>query len=125
MNVEVERLRLEILFSQPPLSRRSHAAGTGLDESGVPHTVPQQTMEQEGTLSLQVDVDGFLRVDSTRIPEQGANLPSQADVGVKPEETTTTQVAACQKFARLLKKRQQRGVTAWGTEKTKQFDPGG
>ena len=55
MNVEVERLKHEILFSQPPqplqydlLPRRSPAAGTGLDESGVPHAVTQQT-ELEGT----------------------------------------------------------------------------
>ena len=48
MNVEVEILRLEILFSQPPtppqydaLPRRSPAAGTWLDEPGVPHAVTQ------------------------------------------------------------------------------------
>ena len=46
MNVEVESLRLEILVLQSPpppqynLSPRlSHAAGMGLDEPGVPHTV--------------------------------------------------------------------------------------
>ena len=37
----------------------------------------------------------------------GENLPSQADVGVKPEEVTTAQVAAYQEFARLSKNRQQ------------------
>ena len=64
MSVEVERLRLEILFSQPPpppqydiSPGRSHAAGTGLNEPGVPHTVTQQT-EQEETFP-QSGVDGF------------------------------------------------------------------
>ena len=48
MNVDVEKLRLETFFSEPPSPRRSHAAGTGLDEPGVPHDVTQQT-EQDRT----------------------------------------------------------------------------
>ena len=50
MNVEVERLRLEIIISEPPpplqynlSSRRSPAVSTGLDKPGVPHTELQQT----------------------------------------------------------------------------------
>ena len=47
MDVDVKRLRLEILFSKPLLlppqdvlsPRQSHAAGTGLDEPGVSHAV--------------------------------------------------------------------------------------
>ena len=111
MNVEVGNIRLEILLAQLPpppqydlLPRRSPAAGTGLDEPGMSHVVTQQT-EQEETFSFQAGIDGFLCVDSTRILEQGGNLPSQADVGVKPEETNTAQVAARQEFVRLPKNR--------------------
>ena len=53
MNVEVGSLRLDILLAQLPpppkydlSSQWSPAAGTGLDELGVPHTENQQT-EQE------------------------------------------------------------------------------
>ena len=84
----------------------------------MPHTVTQQT-DQEVTFPLQAGVDGFLRVDSTRIPKQGVNLPSQADIEVKPETTTTAQVAAFQEFARTPKNRQQQGVLGWNTSKTR------
>ena len=54
MDVEVERLKLEYIFSEPPPSpqddlspRQSHAAGTGLDEPGVRHAETQP--DQEGT----------------------------------------------------------------------------
>ena len=63
---------------------------------------------------LKAGVDGVLRVDCTRILEQGEYLPSQADVGVKPESTTTAQqVATRQVFAKLLIRRQQRGTTSF------------
>ena len=118
ISVNVESLRLEILFSEPPpppqddLSpRRSHTAGTGLDEPGVPHAMTQQT-KQEGFFSLQASADGFLRVDCTRTLEHEGTLSFQADVGVKPEETTAAQVAAREEFARPLKNRQRQRVTA-------------
>ena len=90
----------------------------------MPHIVTQQT-KQEGTFSFQPDVDGFLRVNCTRIPEQGANLPSQGDVMVRPEEASTAQAVARQECARLAKNWQQRGETAWGTDQIKHFDPEG
>ena len=75
MNVEVDILRLDILFSKPPpplqydLSPRwSPAANTGLDEPGVSHNELQQT-EQEITFPFQTGVDGFLHVDCVTIPE--------------------------------------------------------
>ena len=130
MNVKVERLRLEIFFSQP--HRRCNRVycreGRLRPVRGwvnVPYAVRQQT-EQEGTFPFQAYVDGFLHVNCTKIPEEEGTISSQADVGVKPETTTTTaQVAACKEFARPPKNRQQRRVTAWGAEQTKQFDPGG
>ena len=74
MNVEVEILMLEIPLSQPPSlpqydssPRRLPAAGTGLDEPGLPHPEMRQT-EQEGTFPFQAGVDNFLDVDCTRIP---------------------------------------------------------
>ena len=65
MNVEVGRLKLEIILVQlqsPPhydLSpRRSHVTGTGLDKPGVSHTVTQQT-EQDRAFTFQAGVDVF------------------------------------------------------------------
>ena len=88
MKIEVGRLKLEILLSQLPppprcdLSpRRSPAVDTGLGEPEVSHADIQQA-EQEGSFPFQAVVDSFLRVDCTRIPEQEANLPSQADAGL-------------------------------------------
>ena len=105
-------MRLKIpLSSQPPppphyesSPRRSHAAGTGLDEPGVPHTEIHQE-EQEGTFPFEAGVDGILRIGCTKISEQEENLPSQADVGVRPQTTTTAQVAVRQKFGRPPKNR--------------------
>ena len=129
MSVEVERLTIEVLLPQPPppphydlLPRRSPAAGTALDEPRVLHTKIQQT-ELDGTFPFfQAGVDGFLRVDCTRIPEQRANLLShQADVGANHETTTRVQLAACQEFVKVPRGRQQRGTAS--TEQIKQFDP--
>ena len=57
IKIKVESLRQEVLLSQPlpppqyDLSpRRSPAAGTGLDEPGVPHPETKQT--EQGELSL-------------------------------------------------------------------------
>ena len=118
MNVDVETMGLEILFSQSPpppqydLSPRPPlATGTGMDKPGVPHPKMQQT-EHEGTFIFQVGVDPFLPVDCTMIPEQEGTSSCQADVGVNPKKPTTVQVAAHQEFARLPKNRQQQGVIA-------------
>ena len=63
-NVEIERLRLEILLLQPVpspqddlLPRRSPAVGTGLEEPGLPRTV-KQSMERELIFPLQAILDG-------------------------------------------------------------------
>ena len=68
MKVEVESWRLEVLLSQllPPSQYdvsppRSSAAGTGLEEAGVPHPEMQQTKQEETV---------FLHVHCTKIPEQ-------------------------------------------------------
>ena len=116
MNVAVGSLRLEILHGQLPsppqydlTSRRSPAASTVLDNSGVPHTEIQQT-EQEGTFPFKADVDGLLHVDCTRISEQAGHFPSQADVGSNHETTTIVQAAARQELAGPPSGRQQRGI---------------
>ena len=74
MRVDVERLRMEILLSQPApppqcksSPRRSPAVDTGSDEPGTPHAEIQST-GREG-FSLQASLDGVLRVSCTR-PEQ-------------------------------------------------------
>ena len=89
LNVEVESLRVELPFSQPlpPPQydlppRRSHAAGTGLEESVEPHPEIQQT-DRGGTFSFEEHVDGVLHIDCTRISKQGGTFSFQADVGVK------------------------------------------
>ena len=58
MNGDIERLRMEILPSQPvpppqcyPSPRRSPAVGTGLDEPGLPRA-ETQSREGEGTFPL-------------------------------------------------------------------------
>ena len=118
-----------LLLSQPlppqqynlPLPR-SPPTGTELEELEEPHPEMQQR-DQGENFSFQADIDGFLHVDCTRIPEQGGTFSFQADVGVNPE-TTTPQVTARQEFARLQMSRQQSEVIV-STEQRKQFGPGG
>ena len=96
MDVNVERLRLGIIFSQPALSpqdvswpRRSPAVGTGLHEPGVLRGEVQST-KQEIILS-QDTVDGFLHVSCTS-PEQETTFSIQTDIGVEDKITTTATV---------------------------------
>ena len=126
LDVEVERLKLKILLSGPPTSLQddlspgqSHAAGTGLDEPGVPHAETQP--DQEGIFPFQVDIDGFLHVICASILEQEGSLSFQAGIGVNLEPVTV-QIAARQ-LARLPIGWQQRGTTSTGH--SKQFNPGG
>ena len=65
MNVDVGRLMMEILLSQPApppqcdsSPRRSPAVGTGLNEPGVSRAGTQST-EKEEKLSLQASLGGF------------------------------------------------------------------
>ena len=128
IKVAIERVRMEIVLSQPApppqcdsSPRRSPAVGTGLDEPGVSRAGTQPT-EKEGIFPLQASLDGCT------IPEQEwtTTILLQTDVEVNDAETVTnTQAAAREEFARPPKNRQQRRVTAWGNEQTKQFDPGG
>ena len=130
MNVDVERLKMKVLLLQPApppqcdsSPRRSPVVGTGSYEPGVSRA-GTQSMEREGSFSLQASLDGFLHVSCTSL-EQGTTILLQADVGVDDEETTTTaQAAARDEFARPPKNRQQQSVTALNAEQTKQFDPG-
>ena len=113
---------MEIVFSQPApppqwdLSPRRSPAW--LDEPRAPHAETQST-EREGIFP-QASIDGCT------CPEQEwtTNL-LQADVGVKPETSTSEQAATREEFARPPKNRQQQRMTAWGNEQTKQFDPEG
>ena len=126
IRVDVERLRMEIALSQPvpppqreSSPRRPPAIGTGLDEPGAPHAETQST-EREGISPLQASLDGCTSPEQ----EWTTNL-LRADVGVKPETSTSEQAAAREEFARPPKKRQQQRVTAWGYDQSKQFDPEG
>ena len=119
MNIEVERLRLDVLLSlplPPPQydlpPRRSPAAGMGLDKPGVPHLDIQQT-EQEGTFLFQVGVDGFLHVDRMRISEQEGTLYFQADVEPRDNRKIyAKKVAARQEFTKRAMGRQQQGTAS-------------
>ena len=73
---------------------KSQPTGTRMEELEEPHPAMQQT-DQRGIFPFQVDIDCFLHIDCTRIPEQGGALSFHADVEVNPE-TTTPQVTARQ-----------------------------
>ena len=132
--VDVERLKLEILLSQPApppqcdssprrlpavdtrsdkpgTPRRSSAIGTGSDRPGVSRAGSRST-EKAGIFPLQVSADGLLRVNCTSTEQECILL--QPDVGVDDEEqiSTSEQAAACEEFARPPKKRQKQRVTA-------------
>ena len=124
MDVEIERLRLEILLSQLAPSpqdglspRGSPVVGTGLDEPGGSRAEMQST-EREGIVALQASLDVCTS------PEQGTAILLQADVEVDDDKTTTAQAAAREEFGRQPKNRQKRRVASWSAEQTKQFDPG-
>ena len=68
------------------------------DEPRGPHAVTQEN-EQERTFPFQADVDGSLHVNCTS-PEQEGTTSFEANVGVKPEEKTST--AQKSPFARSL-----------------------
>ena len=95
MNVEVERLRVGIIFLKPPppphydlLPRQSHAAGTGFDKPGVSHAATQPS-EKEGTFPFQAVVDHFLHVAC--IPEQeGTDYLISSRRGGKPRNNYKT-----------------------------------
>ena len=124
---------MEILLSQPvpppPLCdsspRRLPAVGTGLNGPGTLHAESQST-EREGIFPLEASLDSFLHI-STSLGQEGTIILLQPDVGVDDEErkTTSEQAASREEFARPSKKRQQQRITAWSTEQSKQFDPGG
>ena len=99
MEGDVERLRMEIVLSQPARPpqcdsspRRLPAVDTGSDEPGTPQLLPaigtdepgvlrakSRSTEREGTFPLQVSVDDLLHVSCTS-PEQECIL-LQPDVG--------------------------------------------
>ena len=146
MRVDVERLRMEIVLSQPTpppqrdssprralavdtgsdepgTLRRSSAIGTGLEEPAVLRAETQST-ERGEVFPLQAGVDVFLRVNCT-CPEQEYIL-LQPDVGIDDNDETASskvQAGARKEFARLPLGRQQRETAS--TEQSKQFDPGG
>ena len=131
MRVDVERLKMGIILSQPApppqcdllprrlpavdtgsegpgTQRRSHAIGTGSDEPGVSRAETQST-EREESFPLQASVDGFLRFNCTS-PEQECIL-SQPAVGIDDNDEATTskvQAGARKEFAGLPIGRQQR-----------------
>ena len=77
-------------------------------------------MERGDFFPLQASLVGC-----TSLGQEDTTFLLQADLGVKPETTNSEQVAAREEFARPSKKRQQRKVTAWCSDQTKQFGPEG
>ena len=107
IKVNVERLRIEIILSQPAPSqcdslprraavdtgseeprtpRRSPAIGTGSDEPGVSRF--ETSTEEEGILPLETSMDGILHSKFTS-PKQECVL-FQSDVGIDYNEEATT-----------------------------------
>ena len=131
MRVDAERLRMEIVLSQPApppqcdpsprrlpavdtgseeprTPRRSPAIGTGSDEPRVSRAETQST-EREESVPLQASADGFLRFNCTS-PERECIL-SQPDVGVDDNDEATTskvQAGTRKEFGGLPIGRQQR-----------------
>ena len=146
MRVDVERLRMEIIFSQPapppqcdPSPRRlpavdteseepgtprqSTAVGTRSDEPGVLRAETQST-EREEIVPLEVSVDEFLLFNCSSLEQEF--ILFQPDVGVDDnnEATTPTVKAGAHKEFAALPIGWQKRETA-STEQSKQLDPGG
>ena len=90
VRVDVERLRMEIVLSQPTpppqcgsSPRRSPVVGTVSDEPGVSRAETQST-ERELFFPLQASVDGFLQ-GCTSLDQEGTIILLQPDVGVDDE----------------------------------------
>ena len=128
--IDVERLKVEILLLQPspPPQCDSPRRRSSLRDQMNPEYRELRVSQRRGKefFLFQASVDGFLHVSCTR-PEQECIL-LQPDVGLdddKEKATNSEQAAAREKFARPSKKRQQQRITAWTTEQSKQFGPGG
>ena len=126
MRVDVERLRMEIVLSQPePPSqcdpsprrlpvvdtrpeepetpRRSSAIGTGSDEPGV-----SRAKERDEKFPLQASVNVFLRFNCTSLDQEDTIILLLPNVGVdhdKDQPTTSQQATVREEFARPTKKR--------------------
>ena len=112
MEVDVERLRMKILLSQPAPPPQCHSspqrAPAVSDEPGTPQTESQST-EREYIYPLHASVDSFLHV-STSLDQEGTIILFQPGVGVDDNDKATTskvQVGALKEFARLPIGRQQ------------------
>ena len=138
MKVDVERLRMEIILSQPASSEcdpspRRAAVDTGSEEPGTPPQSPAistgsgpgasraETQMEEEIFPLETSMDGFLRSNFTNMAQECALL-HQLDVGVNDNrvqqevgmddnnDATTQQAAVREEFVSPTKKRQ--GTTA-------------
>ena len=147
MRVDVERLKIEILLSQPvpppqcdSSPRRSHAVDTGSEEPGTSRRLPaigtgsdepgasraeSRSTEREGIFPLQTSVDGFVRVNCTSVEQECILFQPDAEVDDEDKTTTCTSAhaAARKEIPTLPIGRQQRGTAS--TEQSKQFDPRG
>ena len=126
MKVDVEGLRMEIIFSQPASSKcdpspQRAAISTGSGEPGTPPQSPAismgspgvsqaETQMEEEIFSFEASMNGFLNQNFTSTEQESALLHQQ-DVGVddgEKETTTTTQQAAVRKeFVSPTEKQQQ------------------
>ena len=152
MKVDVEGLRMEIIFSQPASSEcdpspRRAAVDTGSEEPGTPQQSPAISTGSEepgtplqspviGTESeepgisrapFETSMNGFLHSNFTSTEQESALLHQQ-DVGVDDDDketTATTQQAAVRdEFVSPTEKLQRQGTTTWATEHHKLFDRG-
>ena len=150
MKVDVESLRMEIILSQLPSSEcdpspRRAAVDTGSEEPGSPTQSPAispgagpkapeaETQMEGGIVSFEASMDGFLSSICTSLEQEFILIQSREEfilLQVQPEvgmddsnNATTSQATAREDFARLPIGQQQ-GVTAWSTDRNRQFDRG-
>ena len=144
MKVDVQGLRMEIILSQPSSSEcdtspRRAAVDTGSEEPGTPTQSPAiskgsgpeaqqaETQMQRGIFSSEASTDGLLDKNVTSTKQEEPALLCQQDVGVddgEKEATATTKPADVRKFVSPTEKQQQKRMSTWSTDESKQFDRG-
>ena len=105
---------------EPGTPPRSHAIGTG---PGLGVSRAETQIEEQELFPFKTNIDGFFNPNFTSTQQECVLL--QTDIEMDDNnETTTHQAPARKEFARLTKKRQQQGMTAWSTDQSRQFDRG-
>ena len=101
------------------------AAVVTRSEPGAPPHSPAISTESGPEEPQAESMDGLLDKNVTSTKQEEPALLCQQDVGVDDEEketTTTTKPADVRKFVSPTEKQQQKKMTTWSTDESKQFD---